>query len=188
MEGIMSSIKMCISNMFTCMALISPVSEFIPRPWHHQEGTQVLLTGLVYSLVCHMNATMLYLHFDSLQEMPLCVQISYVFYCFRCLISFIKIKLFVFRVEIDLALCIFTCIFQINGKLNFAKMSVRTFKHSHDDMPPLTSWGSMMYGCDALSISSSGPRSLSLIVAISNSSKAATRSRKATYTARRGCK
>ena len=90
---------------------------------------------------------------DVFLEMPFCVQIfilSFFFLSF-CFVLFLFCFDFIFRChffshdrpnritstsdlqQIFNCVC-FTCIFQINEKLNFAKMSGTTLLHSHDDM------------------------------------------------------
>ena len=44
-----------------------------------------------------------------LQEMPFCVQISFVSYCFKVFCFFIKLNSFDFRLELNFELCVFTC-------------------------------------------------------------------------------
>ena len=74
-----------------------------------------------------MNATKLCLHFGRFAgDAVLSSNIFCICIVFRCLISFMKYNYFVFRVELNLEWCVFTCIFQIERKLNFAKMSVTT--------------------------------------------------------------
>ena len=60
-----------------------------------------------------------------LQEILICVHFFKI--VFRCLISFTRIELLGLQTWIEiLQMCLFTCIFQINRKLDFAKMSVTT--------------------------------------------------------------
>ncbi len=74
-----------------------------------------------YMLICHVIARKLYLQFHRFAGEAILCSNFFCYLLFFDLILLIKINYFDFRLEISSALCVFTFIFQINKKLNFAQ-------------------------------------------------------------------
>ena len=77
------------------------------------------------------------MHQSRMCSLVILQKISFVLKKFHYILLFLGIlfhetqNYFYFRLELRFQLCGFACIFNINRKLNFAKMSATTLLHSH---------------------------------------------------------
>ena len=94
----------------------------------HKTGFVCLCGLMLWYIVCVISA-----FWSFSEDARLCSKFFCFFTVFKHHISFIKIELLWLQIYMKCWIMHFTCIFQINRKLNFEQMLVMALFYSHDD-------------------------------------------------------